>query len=513
MSFRLSLRLARWPCLITALMAAVGPVANRAQTPQAGPAGATGQWPQFRGSSGAGIADGDKVPPTEFSPSRNVLWTTDLPAGHSSPAIWGDRIFLTAFDKQRKTLEVIGLDRSTGKILWRRDVSAPQIETVHAVSSPATATPAVDGEQLYVYFGSFGVLAYDFDGNERWSVPMPLVTVPFGSGTSPIVVGDRVIVSRQEPKDPFIAALDRKTGKVLWKQPYEIVRMPIAFGSHSTPLVVRDQVVVHGAGRVLGFDLATGALKWWAAAATTGASSPVSDGTSVYVATWSPFGEPDQLPPLPSFDALVKHDANGDGALSQDEIPATLAVFSRPDTPDVPGATMPVRGSFNRFDGNKDGKVTQDEWDGSLGMIKTMKIEHGLLALKTDGTGDVSTTHLLWKEKTAIPEVPSPLVYRGRVYMVRNGGILTSLDASTGKLVYRARVGTPGPYYASPVVAGDRLFLASGEGIVSVVGAGGEQLNVISRNDLGEPIFATPAIANGVLYVRTASKLTAFGAK
>ena len=143
-------------------------------------------------------------------------------------------------------------------------------------------------------------------------------------------------------------------------------------------------------------------------------------------------------------------------------------------------------------------------------MVAKLTVEHGLLAVKTGGSGDVTSTHVRWREKSSIPEVPSPLVYRERVYMVRNGGILTCLDAANGTVLYRARVGAPGPYYSSPVVAGGKLFLASGEGIVTVLGTGA-MLEVIAKNDLSEPVLATPAVSSGVLYVRTASALSAFG--
>jgi len=488
--------------------------AGTAQSPPV-PAPDTGaRWPQFRGPNGAGIATGNTLPPVEFSASRNMLWRTVLPAGHSSPAVWGDRIFLTAFDKDRKVLEVIALNQSTGSILWRRGVPAEQIETVHQLSSPATATPAVDGDSVFAYFGSYGLVAYDFAGEQRWTLPLPTVQVPFGSGTSPVVAGDRVILNRHEPKDPFLVAIDRKSGTIIWKQTHEVPSgQPIAFGSHSTPLVVGDQIVIHGPTRVQAFDLATGAPRWWVAASTSGTSTPVSDGNTVYVATWSPFGESDQVAPLPDYATMVKrHDANGDGLLAREEIPADLAIFSRPETPNVPGAAMFVRGSFNRFDANKDGALAQGEWEAGLATVTKLTVEHGLLAVRTGGSGDVTTTHVRWKEKTSIPEVPSPLAYRGRVYMIRNGGILTSLDAASGKIVYRARVGAPGPYYASPAVAGDRMFVASGDGIVSVVGIA-DAMNVLARNDLGEPVFASPAICDGVLYIRTASALMAFGGK
>jgi outer membrane protein assembly factor BamB len=245
-------------------------------------------WPQFRGPNASGIAEAPTPPPTEFGPEKNRLWKTALPAGHSSPAIWGSRIFLTAFDPASKQLEVVGLDRDTGKVLWRQPIPAEAIEKVHEVSSPATATPAVDGERVYSYFGSHGVVAHDLDGKLVWEARMPLVTVSFGSGTSPIVVGDLVIVNRHEPKDPFLIALDRRTGRTVWKRQHQVpAGLAGPYASYSTPLVVQQQVVIHGPRRVEAFDIATGEPRWWVTVSSTGTSTPTVANDIVYVATWS----------------------------------------------------------------------------------------------------------------------------------------------------------------------------------------------------------------------------------
>jgi outer membrane protein assembly factor BamB len=138
--------------------------------------------------------------------------------------------------------------------------------------------------------------------------------------------------------------------------------------------------------------------------------------------------------------------------------------------------------------------------------------EHGLLAIRPGGEGDVSGTHVRWRENRSVPEVPTPLVYRDRVYTVRDGGVVSCMEAQTGKLLYRERLGAGGSYYASPVAAGDRIYTASGEGKV-VVFKVGDRFEVLARNDLQEPIMATPAIVDGQLYVRTAGYLYAFGTK
>ena len=143
------------------------------------------------------------------------------------------------------------------------------------------------------------------------------------------------------------------------------------------------------------------------------------------------------------------------------------------------------------------------------GLVGKLVAEHGLLAVKLGGTGDVTATHVLWKENKSIPEVPSPLAYNNKVYLVRNGGVVTCLDAVSGKLIYRARVGAGGPYFASPLAANGRVIVTSGDGVVSVLSAG-DHLDVLANNDLGEPVAASPAFVDGVLYVRTASGLSAF---
>jgi len=474
---------------------------------------ASNTWPQFRGPHASGIASADAKPPSEFGPAKNQLWKTALPVGHSSPAIWGNRIFLTAVDTGKKTLDTIAIDRTTGGIVWRQQVPVKEFERLHVLGNAATATPAVDGERVYVYFGSYGVIAYDFDGHQVWHLEMPVVQNNFGSGTSPVVAGELVILNRQEPKDPFIVALDRKTGRQVWRRSYEVPPgLPVGFASYSTPLVAGQQVIVHGMTRLEAFDLASGETKWWVGISSTGTSSPIQAGDTIYVATWTPGGEADQMEPLPDFATLLKYDKNGNGTISRDEIPESLNFFSRPDTPNVPGATYSVKAGFARIDTNKDGEIQKEEWEAVLKLLAQIRVEHGLLAVRPGGTGDVTATHVIWKEKTSIPEVPTPIAYQNRVYMIRNGGILTCMDAATGRVVYRGRIGAPGPYFSSPVIAGGRLFVTSGDGVVAVLGLG-DQLEVLARNDLGEAIMATPAAVGDVLYVRTASALFAFGEK
>ncbi|MBI4660570.1 MAG: hypothetical protein HY735_17170 [Verrucomicrobia bacterium] len=142
-------------------------------------------WPQFRGHNCSGVSESDK-PPVAFGPATNLLWKTEVPPGWSSPCVWNDRIFLTAFEGGK--LLSFGLRRSDGRKLWQQTAPAEKIEEINPVSSPASATPATDGRRVCVYFGSYGALAYDFDGHEQWRKPLPLVTLLNGSGASPALI-------------------------------------------------------------------------------------------------------------------------------------------------------------------------------------------------------------------------------------------------------------------------------------------------------------------------------------
>jgi outer membrane protein assembly factor BamB len=151
----------------------------------AGEEAATARWPRFRGPNGSGIADSDK-PPIEFGPSTKLLWKCALPPGHSSPIVWDDHIFLTGIENER--LVVIAVGRRDGKLLWKQTIPETTIEVVHPFSSAAASTPVTDGEHVYAYFASYGLLAYDFNGKEIWRRPLPLPPTQYGasSGVDPV---------------------------------------------------------------------------------------------------------------------------------------------------------------------------------------------------------------------------------------------------------------------------------------------------------------------------------------
>ena len=174
------------------------------------------QWPQFRGPNATGVAAADANPPVEFSPSNKLLWKQPLPVGHSSPAVAGDRIFLTSFTPESKKLELICISTKTGAILWRRAAPPTEIEETHVVSNPATATPVVDEDRVYAYFSSYGVMAFDYAGESKWALPLPMPKTHHGSGASPILAGDLLILNHDAMKGGYllasIAAPGRKSG-------------------------------------------------------------------------------------------------------------------------------------------------------------------------------------------------------------------------------------------------------------------------------------------------------------
>ena len=169
-----------------------------------------------------------------------------------------------------------------------------------------------------------------------------------------------------------------------------------------------------------------------------------------------------------------------------------------------------MRDFMRGMDRDHDGKITKTDWD----IIKAgaARAENLLVAVKPGGRGDITKTHVAWKATRGLPYVPSPLFYEGRVYLIKDGGMMSSFDARTGKIFYsQERLPAADKYYASPVAADGRIYLASLAGRVTVVKAGGEQPEVLHQADFGERIFATPALVGGKVYLRTQTKIYAFG--
>ncbi|MBM3837876.1 MAG: pyrrolo-quinoline quinone [Verrucomicrobia bacterium] len=445
-------------------------------------------WPQFRGPNCSGVSESDK-PPVVFGPATNLLWKTAVPPGWSSPCVWNDRIFLTAFENGK--LMTVGLRRSDGKKLWEQAAPAEKIEEINPVSSPASATPATDGRRVYVYFGSYGLLAYDFAGREQWRKPLPLVTLSNGSGTSPALIQGRLVINRdQEHGKSSLLAVNPRNGRTVWETP-----RPDFASSYATPILWKhgqdEEIVVAGSVRVVGYGIKDGQERWWTGGleAVSVCPTPIIGDGQLFAASRS-FGG-NNMPPFPQM--LADMDPNGDRKIARAEGKGLLgnkAIFDATDT-------------------DHDDIVTEQEWNAALAFIA--KGDHGIFAVRAPGSGDLTDSHVVWKQKRGIATVPSPLFFRGRIYAVQDGGRVTCFEAKTGRILFeQERLGADGEYYASPICADGKIYFASTRGTVSVMKAS-DTLQVLARNDLGERLMATPAIADHKLYVRTANHLWAFG--
>jgi outer membrane protein assembly factor BamB len=449
------------------------------------------EWPQFRGQNLSGVAESAR-PPAEFSPTKNLLWKVDVPAGASSPVIAGNRIFLTGFD--RKKLLTFCLDRESGQRLWTAEAPVAGIEKYHAVEgSPAASSVATDGRHVCVYFGSCGLLCYDLEGREVWRrlLPVAVTDNDFGSGTSPILHDGRLYLARDLAHGSAVFCFSADTGELLWQTPREGIST-----SYSTPVIWpqegREDLVVGGPLRIKGYDPKTGAERWLVRGVPcVNCSSPVIGDGRLYFGGWTPAGV---VAPLPEFSAWLKWDKNGDGRVSKEEL-----------------GDPALRDFFPAADANGDQLVSQDEWDASRGAIQ--KGELGVIAIRPGGAGDATASHTAWRVIRGAPYVSTPLFYQGRVYLMKDGGLASCVDAATGREIYsQVRLGLDGAIYASTVAAADRIYGISLRGIAFVYSAGDEP-KLLARADLAERACATPAIVGKAIYYRTTTKVWAFGEK
>jgi outer membrane protein assembly factor BamB len=475
--------------------------------------GGQARWPQFRGPGAQGIGgDGLRLP----AQLTKVVWRTALPAGHSSPCIWDDHIYVTGFDQQAKKLETICLNRSNGKILWRQAAPAGEIENVHTLNTPASSTPACDGEQVYVYFGSYGLLCFSKDGELKWKRPLQPILTGFGSGTSPAVAGDLVLLNSGIGKEKLsLLAIDHRTGKTVWQQDRP---RGTATGLWSTPVIRPgpdgEEVIVAGGQQVAAYRLTDGALHWQVSGLPfISLGTPALGEDMVFLTLTSRVGDPDEnVVKLPSFDELLKkYDKNKDGKLSVDELPDDLVFFTRGRSDKI-GDWAKVRDAVAMFDKDKDKALSRQEWQEMLqGLTKiTSDMQIAAAGIRLEEKGKVSLAQVAWKEAKSVPEVPSPLYYQGRVYLISDKGIVTCRHAQSGKEVYRERLGGRGSCYSSPVLGDGKIYVGTDGGVL-VVFKPGDRFQVLARNDLKEGIVATPALVDNKIYLRTFQALYAFG--
>lgn len=206
-------------------------------------------------------------------------------------------------------------------------------------------------------------------------------------------------------------------------------------------------------------------------------------------------------------------DINRDNQIQRNEMTEGLKIPLRPElSRDNPGYALPIRNMDNLlkfFDKDKNQVISEEEWIETMSGFATF-VQPTLLAIRPGTTKDARESHVAWEIHRGIPETSSPLCCRGKLYLLRDGGLLTCLEASTGKELFRERIGASGQYIASLIAAGDKILVASARGIVTVIQAD-DKLKVLARNDFGEKILATPAVVENKIYLRTIGLLYALG--
>lgn len=439
-------------------------------------------WMRFRGANGDGMSSSENLP-TEFGPETNTLWVTDVPFGRSSPIVAGNRIFLTAIEDG--AFVTMALDRSNGKTLWKSSVQPLREDTHHHDTDSATTTPVTDGKNVYVFFQEFGLVSYDKRGKERWTYAMGPFRNFYGIAASPILNGNLLYMVCDQVEGSFLLALDTKNGKEIWRR-----NRPGRLESYTTPILYPDAtapeaLLVFGSSWIDAYDPKTGEALWEIGEVGVGPiSSPVLVGNTLYVASPS-HGESGWS----EFAAIAEeHDKDGNGEITRKEVAEAWLIRH-----------------FGWLDRDGNDVITETDW---ITLGKEVTKEHwGAFAIRLGG----EKPERLWNYRKNVSEIATPLVHDGIFYMAEKG-ILTSLDATTGEMIKRDRIGEGSPkVYASPVAADGRIYLGTLDGTMAVVSAVGDW-EILTSVDLGEEIWATPAITDDKLYVRTRGKMYSFGA-
>ena len=473
---------------ITALLFVVTCAAYAQQSKKTAQTSESREWLQFRGPNGTGVAEGFTLP-AEFGAQKNLVWKTSVPFARSSPIVTADRIFMTASEGDK--LITLALDRKTGKLLWQRDVVRPRHMPLYRANDAASPSPVSDGKNVFAFFGELGLIAYGPDGKELWRVPLGPFNSFYGMGGSPVLSGNTLVMVCDQRANSFIIAVDTQNGKVLWKKDRA------NFEAYSTPGIYKPkdgpaQVLVVGSNTLDAYSLDKGERLWWVAKIGNYPKGvPVLGTDMVYVTA---DGGDESF--LPTFDDSLKgFDKDKDQRLQREEVKAQAEAYDH----------------FGWLDGNNDGYVDRAEWD----FVRASTVGgHGVTAIRLGGQGglgDLTAKNVAWNVKKSYPSIPAPLIYQNVMYLMKEGGIVTSLNPSSGEVLKMGR--TPDAleeYYASPVAADGKIYMVSASGKVTVLKAGA-QWEILATNDLGEECWATPAIAGNNLYIRTRNSLYSFG--
>lgn len=446
-------------------------------------------WLQFRGPNASGVSAEKNPLPVKFSSTENVRWVKEIGDGIACPVISKGRVYTTTMSGEKK-FAVLCYDAATGDEKWKREFDTGPLPAIMSPNTHASSTPACDGERVYLYFSTIGLLALDAaTGSDAWTVklPLPFYLMGWGAAGSPIVHGDLVIFNQDDDLAPYLIAVDRKTGDVRWR-----TERPDMLAGYAVPVICqangRTDVVVAGTGKMKGYDPADGRELWTCnSLLRTIMVTPVVKDDLIYISVQS-YGDTERVL---KFALLEWKDTNQDGKLAKSEIDEA---FSK---------------KFDHGDDNKDGFLVDKEIDKAFQSPDNMAGGGNIVqAIRGGGSGDVTKTNLVWKlDNTAPSNIASPLVVDGRVFVVKKGGISASFDAATGETVWmQQRIRNLGNYYASPIAGDGKIYVAGENGFIVVLEQG-PKLKVLARNDMGDSCISTPSIADGRLYVRTQKKL------
>jgi outer membrane protein assembly factor BamB len=389
---------------------------------------AADEWPQFRGPDGQGHAANHGVPLT-WSESQNIVWKTPLRgAGYSSPAVGRGLAWTTSALDDGKSLWVTAVDVTSGRIVHEREVlKTSQPPHINSKNSHASPSPVLDGDLLFVHFGSSGTAALSTaTGKTVWSRQDLKLDHQEGPGSSPIVWNNLLIVHCDGIDVQYIIALDKLTGKTVWKtdRSGDVPPQADQRKAFCTPLVIdvagKPLLISLAAKRGFAYDPATGKEQW----------------VVQYAPGWSEV-------PRPIF---------GHGLL----------------------------------------------------YICTGYMKPELWAIRPEGSGDITATNVVWKVTKNVPANPSPLLVGDEIYMVSDAGIISCVEASSGKVLWTKRVGDN--YWASPLLADGRIYFWS-EGGETIVAEPGSAFKELARNKLDDGIMATPAVVGSAFLIRTRTHL------
>lgn len=374
-------------------------------------------WPCWRGPNGDGTSMETNLP-VLWDSVTNVVWKVAVPGiGYSSPVVFNEKLFITSAlpDTQEKIL--LCYDNRNGKLLWQRTVVKSPFERKHDNNSHASGTPATDGKMVFVSFldgSNVVVAAFDLAGRQVWLQKPGTFESPHGYSCSPVLYEDKVIINGSSQKDPFVAALSKSDGKILWKIKHE--RPSHSF---STPIIRKiagkTQLIFCGNREIASYNPADGSKYWFV-------SGPSEDFCS-----------------------------------------------------------SPV---FNEKTG--------------LILVSSAWPQRTLVAIKPDGKGDVTNSHVVWQSREGAYYVPSPVYKDNLLFTTMTTGKLHCIDAATGDIIWTESMG---PQYSSPVIAGGVIYMPKDDGVITVIKPG-LKFESVARNAMGEKMFASPAISNGKIYLR-----------